>query len=504
MLRLRALAPLRQTEPRTAQFFASVRALIGARACLTLLQLFSLPLLTRLLDVRDFALMALGMAVPIFANTFSDAGLGRSLVRRQTFNAVEWSSVFWLLFFVGMALAGLSAAAAPIFSSAMKEPALVAIILALAPVPFLQAMMSTHQAALERAYRFDQISSVSVTSGIAGVLVAVGLALMGAGVWALVAQQLVVALMRALGFAWLSGFRPQLAFDWPLLRPHLRFGKDTLLFSGVMTLQKQTPVLAFGAMFGTLSVSLWAMSERAARLARTALTGPVAQVTLVSMSRQWQDGQGAEEVSRLYLAATRLLATIIFPSFLVIALAGEETFVWILSDSWRGVATIFALAVPGLLIEAVASIGARVFMVADRTDLRLRMSIERFLIGLALFLAALPLGLEAAILCRSLFALAYLPRHWSYLGRCVPLDHWVAARQLVLPAAVGLGLGLGLRLWLPPLALGTALEALAVLAAAAAATGLATLLSWPMLKVDITRLKTSAQMPAPPSSSATT
>ncbi|OED47337.1 oligosaccharide flippase family protein [Leisingera sp. S232] len=500
MLRRRAILPLskgRSSAAPPAQFFASVRALIGARAFLTLLQLFSLPLLTRLLDMRDFALMALGMAVPLFANAFSDAGMGRSLVRRPHLGPAEWSSVFWFLFLTGAALAGLTAAAAPIFAKVMQEPDLVLVVLVLSSVPFLQSLMSAHQAALERAYRFDQISSVTVSAGIAGLLAAMALAVAGAGVWALVAQQVVTALLRAIGFAWFSAYQPHFAFSLPLLRPHLRFGKNTLLFSGVMTLQNQAPVLAFGPVFGTLAVSLWSMSERAARLSRTALAGPVSQVTLVSMSRQWREGAGAPEVAGLYLASTRLLATVLFPSVLVIALAGEAAFVWLLSDPWRPVATVFALAVPGLLTDALASSGARVFMVADRTDLRLRMAVERCAIGLLLFLAALPLGFEAAILTRSLFAVAYLPRYWAYIGRCIPLDRLAAARQLLLPVAAGAGGGLAFRTWMSPMIPGTALEALAVLATAAAATGLAALLSWRPLKADINRLRASAHKSAP-------
>lgn len=496
---LRALLPTARqrgsTSPPPARFFASVRDLISARVCLALLQLFSLPLLTRILDVRDFALMALGMSIPIFANAFSDAGMGRSLVRAPKLGPLEWSSVFWFLFVTGLALAGLTAAAAPVFAGVMGEPDLVLVVLVLASVPFLQSLMAAHQAALERAYRFDQVSKITVAAGIAGVLAAMGLAVAGAGVWALVAQQVITPLIRAMGFAWLSSYQPRLAFDWPLLRPHLRFGKNTLLFSGVMTVQTQAPVLAFGPVFGALAVSHWSMSERASRLVWSALTGPVAEVTLVSMSRQWREGAGASEVAGLYLASTRLVATALFPGLLVIALAGEEAFVWLLSEAWRPVALVFALAVPGILTDALASSGARVFMVADRTELRLRMSIERVLIGVTLFLAALPLGLEAAILCRSLFAVAYLPREWSYLRGCMPLDPLAAARQLVLPIAVGVGTGLMFRLGLAPLIPGTAPEALAVLGTAALATGLAALLSWRPLKVDIARLKASAHTP---------
>ncbi len=472
-------------------FFASISALIGARALLTLLQVASVPLLARLLEMHDFAIMALGMTIPLFANTLSDAGLGRSLVRSQDFDADEWSTVFWFLGCVGIGLAMMVAAAAPIYASVMREPELIAVISALALVPLIQAGVSTHQASLERDFRFDQISKVTVAAGIAGVLLALGLALAGAGYWALVVQQIATAGLRAVAFAWLSGFRPHLAFSTKLLMPHLNFGKNTLLFSGVMTLQSQIPVLAFGQALGSQAVSLWSMTERASRPARTGLAGPVAQVTLVSMSRQWRKGEGAEEVAGLYLSATRLLATLLFPGFIVLALAGESVFVWLLSEPWRPVAHIFALAVPALLMDAIASNGARVFMVADRTDLRLRMAVERLLLGAAVFFAALPFGLELAVAARSVFALVYMPRYWGYLGRCVPLDRWSAAWTLVPPTVVGIGLGLTVRQVISGTELGLTLSALLTFACAAASVGLAGLVALKPLRTDVTRLKAS-------------
>lgn len=477
-------------------FFASVSALIGARALLTLLQLASLPLLARLLDMHDFAIMALGMTIPLFANTLSDAGLGRSLVRRQDFDADEWSTVFWFLAVVGIALSVVVAAAAPVYAAIMDEPELIAVVTVLATVPFMQAVVSTHQAALERSFRFDQLSTVTVFAGILGVLAALFLALAGAGYWALVAQQCVTAALRAVGVAWLSGFRPNRSFHRALLMPHLHFGKNTLLFSGVMTLQSQIPILAFGRVLGSQAVSLWSMTERAARPARTGIAGPVAQVTLVSMSRQWRNGAGAAEVAALYLASTRLLATLLFPCFIVLALAGEEVFVWLLSEPWRPVAQIFALAVPALLIEAVASNGARVFMVADRTDLRLRMAVERFVLGLVVFLVALPFGLEAAVLARSAFTLVYLPRYWTYLGKCVPLDKWAAAGTMALPTFVGIAVGLSTQQLISASGMATTPAALLTLAAAAASVGLAALLALRPLRVDITRLKASVHVGA--------
>lgn len=472
-------------------FFGSVRALVGARSALMLLQFLSLPVLARLLSVEDFAIVALGMAIPMFANTFSDAGFGRSLIRAPKFDEREWSTVFWFLLAVGIVLGLLVLSIAPLYAKLMARPELFSVVAVLALVPFMQSVMSVHQASIERAYRFGLISTITVTSGILSVLAAMGLAYLGFGYWALVLQQVLLAGLRMLGLFAFSTFWPSFVFRTSLLHPHLIFGKNTLLFSGVMTVQNQLPVLAFNQLFGTLSVSLWSMSERFSRFPKLAAAGPLSQVTMVSMSRQWKEGEGAASVGQSYLAATRILATVVFPGMIVLALNGAPVFAWLLSEKWTGVALIFGLAVPGLLVDMTASLGARVFMVADRTDLRLKMAIERFLIGTLFFFAALPFGLEIAIITRSVFLVLYLPRYWQYMNRCVPLSIRTEASVLLPSVCIGLIIGLTSLYFVMPNLDADFFGTIVVLSFCILATSLAVGLTWGPLRQDTDWLRRS-------------
>lgn len=477
-------------------FFTSVSQLMGARAVLMLIQFLSLPVLARLLTLEDFAIASLGMAIPLFASTFSDAGFGRSLVRVQTYDHAEWSSVFWFLVAVGASLALIVILAAPVYARIMNQPDLLPVVMVLALVPMLQAISSVHQASIERSFRFDVISGVLGVAGVVSVFIALGLALLGYGYWALVIQQVLLALIRMIGVFWLSSFRPAFVFKASSLKPHIRFGTNTLLFSGVMTIQNQAPVIAFNQMFGTVAVSLWSMAERVSRFPIVGVTGPLAQVAMVSMSRQWRDGVGAANVGRSYISATRLLASLMFPGILVLAFNGRPVFTWLLSEPWGDIALIFALAAPAFMIDMVSSLGARVFMVADRTDLRLRMAVERFVLGITIFLAALPFGVEIAILARSLFVVCYLPRYLSYMNRCVPLSIPSAVKPLVLPAAMGLLIGVLGRWVVPTFSESVTVQAFVVLGTCILASALCVLVSWPVLREDITWLRGSTDKSA--------
>ncbi len=470
-----------------------MRQLVGARAFVMFLQFLSLPILTRLLSIEDFAIVALGMVIPHFANTFSDSGFGKSLIRLQKFDHAEWSTVFWFLAAIGVVLAGIVMIAAPFYANATGVPELFAVVIVLALLPFLQSLGAVYQAWIERDFGYKKIANIMMISGLISLATAICLALLGFGYWALVIQQVMLVAVQFAAYAYVSEFRPKLTFQPKLLHLHFGFGVNTLLFSGIMAIQKQLPIVAFNQLFGTLAVSLWSMSERLSRFPKIGAVGPFSRVAMVAMSRQWRDGAGAADTGQTYLASSRLLAIFLFPCLIVAAFHARPVFAWVLSTPWGDVAPLFGLAVPALLAELVSSIGGKVFMAANRTDLRLRMSIERFILGTILFLLALPFGLEAAIAVRSIFAVIYMPRYWRYINKCVPLSIMSEAKVLVLPACVGLVAAILGHYIRAPWDFSTLQDCAVVICLCIIATGVTVLLTYRQIVNDMAWLRNSTK-----------
>lgn len=467
------------------RFFANAGVLASERAIQTVAQLMALPVLARHLSMEDFALAALGMTAPVFAGALSDAGLGRSLVRTPRYDRGEWSGVFWLLVGVGLLLSAGVLALSPVFARLYGEPQLVGVMAALSVLPLLQAVNAVPAAELERSDRFPLIASVTSAAGLLSVATAVTLAVAGAGVWALVAQQLVMAAAQLTGFAVFSRFRPALVMRRERMGGHLRFGRDTILASLIATAQSQAPVMLLGRFAGVEAVSLWSMLARLMRLPRSGLAGPVGRIAFVRMA--WS-GNESRSVSEIYLASLRLLSIALFPGLMLLAACGHAAFPLLLSEKWAALAPIFALAAPGVALECALRSGDYVFMSTGRTALRLRMAAERFALYLAALAAALPFGLEAVVLAYSLCQFAYAPRYWSYLGRCAPLP-LRACLQAVAPALLS-----GAAFWtlhaaaVAPLGLPAVVEIAAAGLEALAAAGLAATASAAALRRDMKAL----------------
>ena len=79
-------------------------------------------LLARLLEPRDFGLVAMIMVVVGMAEVFSDIGLGGALIQRRRVLQIHYSSVFYFNVVVGAALSMLTFISAPWIAAFYNNP----------------------------------------------------------------------------------------------------------------------------------------------------------------------------------------------------------------------------------------------------------------------------------------------------------------------------------------------------------------------------------------------
>lgn len=415
------------------RFLYNTGTLTAARLFTSLSQLVALPVVARFLSVEEFGLVALAMVVVLFTQLFSDAGLGRSLIRQDAIDRAEWSSVFWLLVVVGLGLSSICLVMAPIWAWAYESRELFGLVAALSVVPFLLAVSAVPSAWMERHNRFASIALIRTLAAGAGVAAAVGFAVAGFGAWALVFQQIALATVQCLGIWVSSRFRPMSPRHRTSLRGHIVFARDSIAVSFLQTAQRQVPAMLIGHVLGAVLLGLHSMAQRLLIQPSMALSGPMAQVAYVRMAKVKSDNATLGE---LYNGSIRFLALAIFPPVAVIAGGAGDLFGFVLSEPWRPVGILFALAAPGYALEAVIGTAGVVYQAVGQTGARLRMVFERVVLRLIAVAIAVPFGVEAVAATISIFALLYLPRFWQRLHREVPFDRLAALKAMGKSASV--------------------------------------------------------------------
>ncbi|WP_229788262.1 oligosaccharide flippase family protein [Nocardioides albus] len=197
---------------------------LGGQGVRILVQVASVVVLSRLLTPRDYGLVAMVLAVVAVAEIFRDFGLSTAAIQAKALTRAQQSNLWWLNAGLGLALALLAVAAAPLIAALYDEPALTALTMAMAGMFVLNGMAAQYRADLTRRLLFTRLAAAEVAAPLLALATATYAAANGAGYWALVVQQVVQSAV-ALTFAgllagWLPG-RPRRGVE---MAGFLRFG----------------------------------------------------------------------------------------------------------------------------------------------------------------------------------------------------------------------------------------------------------------------------------------
>ncbi|MCL2091933.1 MAG: lipopolysaccharide biosynthesis protein [Micrococcales bacterium] len=172
------------------------------------LQLVTVVLLARLLDEADFGLFAMVLAVIGVGELLRDAGLSSAAIQAPDLSARQRSNLFWSNTAIGLTLATLVLAGAPLVARLYGEPNLTAVTQALSVTFLLNAMTTQYRASLVRAMRFTAVATIDVLAPATALVVAVVAAAAGARYWALVTQQIVQAVVALVTCATVGRWLP--------------------------------------------------------------------------------------------------------------------------------------------------------------------------------------------------------------------------------------------------------------------------------------------------------
>jgi PST family polysaccharide transporter len=362
----------------------------------------------------------------------TDAGVGLSLVRSASLkDTVSWSSSFWLILLFGSGLALVLTALAPLVAQVFGEPQLGPILMVLSFTVVAQAAAVIPGAALQQAKSFSTIAMVEMSSTVVGVAAAVLAAFLGAGFWALIAQQVVFFTCRCLLTLIYSPFRPRWTFNFSKIRSHIVFGRDVLGATVVAQIAASLDNLVIGHVLGSSAVGIYAMAMQFIRLPTIVVTGPL-QFVLFSHLATIKDNLPA--IRRTFLLVTRVLGIIIFPSLGMVAAAHFAFFNILLSEKWSESSTVFMILATAGALQTMMALGGDIMLIMRRTDLRLRITIEFSLVWLCALLLSVSHGVYWVAIAYNCAVLVYVPRTLWLLLSLIQCPVTTYLKAVIVPA----------------------------------------------------------------------
>jgi O-antigen/teichoic acid export membrane protein len=347
-------SPPRQTPPspvpnRVDQALSGWLWLSSGAVVQGLVTIGSLAVLARLLSPSDFGAVSAGMLVVTLASNLSQALVGPALIQHPKLRAEHVETGFAMAVFGGVALFGLLWLLGPLVATELHASDLSPVLRALAGILPLQGLGAVADALLRRDMAFRSVARVRIASyaigyGGAGITVA----LLGGGLWALVAANLCQAALNTTLLLRRKPHSKRIRVSRPELRELVTFGAGLCIGKVGNYLATEGDYLVTVKWLGVAALGLY---ERAYQLMAmpAILVGQVLDDVLFPAIAQIQNE--SERVARAYRRVAAAVALFALPlSALVLILAPDIVHV-LLGPKWGDVVLPFRILAIGTLFR---------------------------------------------------------------------------------------------------------------------------------------------------------
>ncbi|MFO8021531.1 MAG: lipopolysaccharide biosynthesis protein [Perlabentimonas sp.] len=342
-------------------------------------------LLARFLVPEDFGLLAMMTVFIAIATALMDSGIKQAVIRKLDPGDTYYSKVFYVNIALGILAYSLLFFASPFIADFYDESRLTVLIRVAGCVVIINAFQVIQVAMLSRDLNFKLQMKANVPAGIASGTVAVLMAYYGFGVWSLITQTVLNALLVVVVYWWVQPWRPTKVFDIPSFKEMYRFGYKLFISGLLNTVSRNIYVLVIAKIFSASVAGLYFFAEKIKGLVISQLASSIQAVTYPALSTLQDDDRKLKEGFRSVMRVTTFM---LFPAMLILSALAYSFFEAAFPERWMPAATYLQIMCIVGILYPVHSINLSILKVKGRTDIYLGLEVfKKITLFLILFVS---------------------------------------------------------------------------------------------------------------------
>ena len=319
-------------------------------------------ILARLLTPEDYGCIGMLAIFMSLAEVFIDAGFGAALIQKKEPTQEDYSTVFHFNMGMSVVLYIILFAFAPAISRFYDMPILCKILRIQGLILFIYSLNIIQRNQMRKNLRFKKLSVITVTTSVVALIVTVIMAYMGCGVWALVTQNFIAALLPCIFFWITTEWHPTMVFSKKSLKELFGFGSYMLLSHIFNTISDKISGLLIGRWYNPATMGYYSKALSTENMASSSISGIMIATTYpVYAAAQNDKAQLGNMVKRF----TSTLAYVTVPLLCVLLLCAKPIIVLLYSDKWLPCVPYFqvlcvagmAACLQGVNHQVIAAIG---------------------------------------------------------------------------------------------------------------------------------------------------
>jgi O-antigen/teichoic acid export membrane protein len=428
-------------------FGAGLRWMAAGRLSAQLVAWGATIFVLRLLHPEDYGLAAVCAAVVGAVSIVAEFALSAGVVQARTLGHEQLRGVLGAVLLIALACTAAVWVLAPALGDFFSSPQAVPMIRVAALQLLLGPWAAIPDAMLRRELRFRALAALEFGHIVAASGLTLGLALGGAGAWALVVGPIGGAAMRLLLLHIVAPTRVWPSLDFAPARELIRFGATMATSRVANYVFGQSDMWIAGRMLPKAQLGEYAVAVQLAMLPLSKTMGVLNDVLFPLVAKMNREG---EDLREPLLGGLRLGMYVAVPVLWGLAVVAPDLLPLLIGARWSGAVPILQLICLLLPVRLINVALATVLQGSGRADLDLRNTLTGAVLLPPLFLAGVghgPFGLACAWAAGlPIVVFVNLLRCRKAL-RIPPLD--VARSAMSRPMALGLALvgsGFGVRM----------------------------------------------------------
>ena len=398
--------------------------------------------LARLLSPDDYGLLGLTGIFTVVCTALVNGGFTTALIRKKDATDDDFNTAFICNLGMSLLLYVLVFVCAPLIADFFGREELIPLVRVSSLGLIIGALGMVQQTRLTKRIDFKTQTKITIIASAISGVVGIGMAIIGFGVWALVAQQLMSHVLRTLQLYIYNRWLPRLRFSTESFRELFGFGWKMMVSALLDAVWKELYQVVVGKFYSPATLGQYTRARHYAKLFSSNLTTVVERVTYPVLSSIQDDKE------RMVSAYRRIIRTSMFITAVALFSLGaisEPLIYCMIGPKWHDAATYLPLICITYSLYPLHAINLNMLQVQGRSDLFLGLEVVKKVIALAPLFVGAFVGIMPMLWVNMFVGIIAYFLNSYYSGRLLGYSSWMQLRDIA--PSYALAIAIALSVW---------------------------------------------------------
>jgi len=369
-------------------------------------------ILARILSPREFGLIGMLTIFIAVSQSIVDSGFSNALIQKKNCTQEDYSTVFYYNLIIGILFYAILFFFAPQISFFFKEPQLILLLKVLGIGIVFNAIGIIQRTILTKEINFKLQTRVSIVASVGSGSIAIIMAMLGYGVWSLVALTLLRFGLNSM-FLWIwAKWKPKGVFSKKSFNELFSFGSKLLISGLIDTIYRNIYFLVIGKYFAAKELGFYTRADQFKAFPSKNLNNIISRVSYPVLASIQND---KEKLKHAYQKIIRITMLVTFCLMLGMAAVAKPMIIALIGEKWLPAVVYLQMLCFVGMFYPLHALNLNMLQVQRRSDLFLRLEIIKKALAVPTILVGIYWGIKMMILGMMVNTIIafYLNSYWS-------------------------------------------------------------------------------------------